>query len=321
MMGASTMSKHVLWFVFSIALVASCAGKNEVVRGSGALHDACASGDLDRCHTQGLLLETGDADDRRNALTAFQFGCLLKHAASCTSLARMYGDDGASNAAVMAQLTEACDAGESEACVRLGDRAPHAQAVAYYEKACEADHGNGCHRLADAMRKGWVIEENVTRALELDERACELESVDGCIAAGQAYLFGSGVAKDPAKGMKYLETTCTKSIRGGCKVLGVLYEKGIGVTPDTAKAAAYYELAGPTSDVVANSPRKAYIVFVDACNRGNYLGCFDAAWFLEEGVDVERNITTAREMYNKSCQGGITMACERAKPARTGEKG
>lgn len=321
MMVAHAMAKHFLWIALSLSLVASCAGKKEIVRGSGPLHDACSGGDLARCHEQAVILEAGDAEDRRNALAAFQYGCLLKHPSSCTSLARMYGKEGAESEGVVKALNESCEAGEAEACVRLGDRASSAEAVVFYERACEAENGNGCHKLASAMRKGWVIEENVVRALELDEHACELGSAEGCVAAGQAYVFGSGVNKNEAKGFEYLEMSCGEESRKGCKVLGLMYEKGIGVTPDSAKAATYYELAGPETEVVADSPRSAYIVFVDACNRGNYLGCFDAAWFLEEGIEVERNITTARELYSKACKGGLSKACERAQPPRPAGKG
>lgn len=315
------MIRFTLLFVATtVALVAGCAGNKKIVRGSGPLHEACAQGDLDRCHKQAVILEAGDANDRRGALTAFQYGCLLKHSPSCVGLARMYGEEN-TEGNVLETLKQACDNGESEACVRLGDRAPRNRAIGFYEQACEADHGNGCHKLADAYRDGWVIEANMARALELDERACELGSMDGCVAAGQAYVFGSGVDKDAQRGMQFLSKTCNQETRNGCKVLGVMYEKGIGVTPDTVKASEYYELAGPESDLVADSPQSAYIVFVDACNRGNFLGCFDAAWFLEEGVEVDRNITTSRELFEKACKGGVTPACQKGGSSRTPEQG
>jgi len=104
-------------------------------------------------------------------------------------------------------------------------------------------------------------------------------------------------------------------------VLGVMFEKGIGVTPNTETASKYYELAGPDTEIVADSPASAYIVFVDACNRGNYLGCFDAAWFLDEGVSVDRNITTSRELFEKACEGGVTPACARIATPAGGEPG
>lgn len=319
------MVRHVMLQLFGVLLFAllagGCAGNKEIVRGSGPLHDACASGDLERCHKQATLLEAGDTADRRDALAAFQYGCLLKHSPSCTGLARMYGNDDVADANVVEALYAACDAGEAEACVRLGDRSPGERALAFYEQACEADHAGGCHKLARAMRQSWVVEENLVRALELDERACELGSTQGCVAAGQAYLFGSGVDSDAARGFAFLEKTCDAQTRAGCRVLGVMYEKGIGVTPDSAKAAQYYELAGPESEIVADSPATAYIVFVDACSRGNFLGCFDAAWFLDEGVEVERNITTSRELFEKACKGGVQPACERARATRAPEQG
>ena len=312
------MTTHLVVCLAALATLASCAGKKEILVGEGPLHDACSGGDLQKCHAQAVLLEAGDAAERRDALTAFQFGCLLKHAPSCTGLARMYGQE--SGGGVMETLREACDGGEPEACVRVGDRSVRELAVGYYERACEADHGNGCHKLAMSMRKGWVIEENMSRAAELDERACELGSTEGCLSAGQAYMFGSGVDVDEAKGAQLLDKSCNQKTRAGCRTLAVMYEKGIGVPVNAEKASQYYELAGPESEIVADSPAKAYIVFVDACNRGNFIGCFDAAWFLEEGVDVERNITTSREMFEKSCKGGVQPACERVKRGE-GESG
>lgn len=305
------MTRTLLRWAFPVALaamVAGCAGKQDVTRGSGPLHDACSDGNLDACYQQAVLLEAGSDGERREALTAFQFGCLLQHAPSCAGLSRMFGDD---EAAVTDEIRAACDAGETQACVRVGDRAPRAQAAEYYDRACAADNGAGCYKLAQELRRGWVLEENVTTALQLDERACGLGAAEGCLAAGQAYLFGSGVAKDQAKAFEYLDKTCNAQARTGCKVLGVMYEKGIGVVADPEKASEYYTLAGPETGVVADSPAAAYIVFVDACNRGNYIGCFDAAWLLEEGVSVERNITASRELFEKACDGGIAPACAR----------
>jgi len=308
------MARHTLILLAILSMFAvSCAGGKKAQRAAGPLHKACAGGDLEKCHAQAVIIEGGDAGDRRAALTAFQYGCLLKHAPSCNGLARLYGNVDAelSDARVMDALREACDGGEPEACIRIGDRAPRSRAVGYYERACEADNGNGCHKLADEIRRGWMIEDNVVQAAELDEKACELGSAKGCLSAGQAFLFGSGVEKDEGKGLGYLEKACNDKQREGCRVMGLMYEKGIGVTPNSEQAKKYYDLAGPAADIVADSPSSAFVVFVDACNRGNYLGCFDAAWFLAEGVEVERNITTSRELFEKACDGGIQDACER----------
>lgn len=290
------------------AAVAGCAGKQEITRGSGPLHEACSDGNLDACYQQAVLLEAGSDAERREALTAFQYGCLLQHAPSCGGLSRMYGDD---ETAVTAEIEAACASGDAQACVRVGDRAPRAQAAQFYDRACAAQNGDGCHRLAQELRRGWVIEDNVTSALELDTRACEYGSVDACFAVGQAHLFGSGTAKNPDQAFEYFAKTCNDQERSGCKVLGVMFDNGIGVAQDGERASEYFALAGPELEVVADSPAAAYLVFVDACNRGNYLGCFDAAWFLEEGVSVERNITSSRELFEKACEGGVTPACAR----------
>lgn len=308
--------------VFTILTLLGCATDSASrAPGGGPLHSSCAAGDLQACHEQAQALEAGTVEDQRAALVAYQYGCLLEHAPSCSGLARMYGqtDRGTSNARVRRALESACSGGEMEACVELGDSASRRRAMELYERACDGGHGLGCHKLARHLRRGWMLEQNIAQAVGLDEKACELGSVKGCVAAGQAYLFGSGVTQDSERAFQLLDPTCTEEVTEGCVILAKMYEEGIGVTADRARATRYYDMsATQATDRVADSPASAYIVFVDACNRQNFIGCFNAGWFRAEGVEIERNITTSRELFQRACDAGVENACEQWKTIRPG---
>lgn len=299
----------------ALGAVGCKSGKGDVEE-SNPLVDVCSTGDLDQCYETAAQMEKGGPEERRSALTAFQYGCLLEHADSCSGLARMYGHQNAevSDRRVLDALESACQGGNADSCVQLGRRMEAEKAQDLFKTACDAGSGLGCHELADVYRAGWRFPGSLKKALELDEKACELGSTAGCVAAGQAYLFGSGVDPDESRGFEYLNPTCTDASGGGCIMLAKMYEDGIGVAPSAEKAANYHALAEKHAEaIVADSPSSAFLVFVDACSQGNELGCFDAAWFLAEGVEVQRNISTSRELFEQACSGGLQAACDRWK--------
>lgn len=301
------------FLILSIGLSAVACSGSPTRTDSDPLHASCADGDLDACHRFATQQEEQSPDGRHRALITYQYACLLDHQPSCAGLARMYGQDpSASRDRMVDAMESACAGGEAEACVQLAARGSRSRALALLKKACDADNGQGCHELAELTRRRWMVEASVVEALRLDEKACELGSVDGCVAAGKAYLFGSGVAADTEKGLAMLEPTCGAETIAGCELLANIWEQGIGVEPDLAKASEYYDRAEQNApDEPIESPSTAFIVFVDACSRGDLLGCFDAGWFRAEGVEVPRNITVARELFEVACRGGLTTACGR----------
>ena len=297
----------------------SCAGPQstkdaEIVYGDR--YDSCVAGDLDGCvdHARSLLQSNG-ALARRTALVAFQYGCFLDHAPSCAGLARVLGkaDGGSSSERIHSALERACAGGEMSACVDLAARVGGRRAEELYRSACDAGEGRGCHALAAIVRQSWKLESQLVAAVQLDEKACELGTVDGCVTAGQAYLFGSGVVQDAEHGLELLERGCTPEIGSSCETLAQIWEQGIGVRSDPERAQGYHDLASrhATGADAVNAEELAFVVYAEACNRGDVLGCFDAGWYRAEGREVERNITVAREFFERACASGLKTACNR----------
>lgn len=279
----------------------------------GGTYDDCVAGDLDACvaHARSLRA-TENPVARRSALVAYQYGCLLDHAPSCAGLAELLGSSGTSDR-LSSALERACDGGEMGACVDLAEVVGGSRAEELYRKACDADEGRGCHALAQLVRQNWKLDIQLQAAIRLEEKACELGTIEGCVAAGQAYLFGSGVEQDRERGLELLDRGCTEQIGVSCGVLARLYEQGIGVTVNPDEARRYQKLADAhTAGASAvNAEELAFVVYAEACNRGDVLGCFDAGWYRAEGREVERNVTVAREFFQRACQSGLKTACDR----------
>lgn len=285
-------------------------------------HQACVEGDLGACVRWGdTQLNQGSAG-KRGALTAFTFACSANHAPACTKLAELYGERQDDPRQIREALKKACEGGEHDACVTFASKMPRRRAIPYFTAACDANVAQGCVELAAAYREVWKLDDFLMRSVSLDEKACELGNKRGCVGAGQAYLFGSGVAQDTAHGLKLLESTCDETHPDGCAVLARIYEDGVGVPPNVRQSNVYYELAAKHTQVAqVDSAASAFVVYIDGCNRGDTLGCFNAAAMLAEGIDVDRNVATAHDLYEKACMDGCPLACERQKKIRIRHSG
>jgi TPR repeat protein len=280
---------------------------------SSAYRD-CTHGDADACFEHGQSREVGTAEQRRSALVAYQYACFLDHAPSCGRLAFFWGEADLTDRTTVDNLRTACDGGDGRSCTELADRLPDRMALGLYERACAAEHAAGCEGKAEILRKQFRLPDKLEAAHELSTRACDMGHPPACISAGQALLFGSGVAQDTERGLTLLERACSKEEGASCMVLARIWQDGLGVSPDANKADVYYALAEThVDDPVASDPTSAFVVYVNACNFGDLLGCFNAAWYLAEGAQVRRNISTSRELFERACNGGIARACERWK--------
>ena len=81
----------------------------------------------------------------------------------------------------ISQLQQDCEAGDTQACYRLGARYDHGydvdedleRAVDYYRRACEGGSAAGCYDLGAKYQLGEGIERDQTRANQLIRQACE----------------------------------------------------------------------------------------------------------------------------------------------------
>jgi TPR repeat protein len=163
------------------------------------------------------------------------------------------------------ELESNCDAGNLDACVKLGemftsgpayDNVPqdYARAVSLFQKACDGGISEGCNELASCYdsrdrcyRSGKGVQEDLPHAASLYEKACAGESADGCFDLGRAYADGRGVPQDYTRASSYFELTCSLGGGSGCRRLTELHHPQEGVLKDTARWAAFVEKScGPT---------------------------------------------------------------------------
>jgi hypothetical protein len=298
------------WLFLAVTVFVSCAGP--LSTGFDERHQACVRGDLDACEARG---RERLANDRRGALTAFRFACLEGRSRACTDYAKTHAGSKESQgltAESKTLLKNGCIAGDTEACYQFAERVGGARIEALYEAACAKGHQRACVRWARYLRSQSNDPMTNRRALRLDEAACGEGIIDGCLGAGHAYLFGAGVVRSAERGIQFLDATCTSETAVGCAVLIKMYEKGLGVPIDLKVAEQYRRIESlHAPSIVGAMTVDPYLVYLDACNHGDPLGCYASAFAIAEGIDRPRNISMARELFDRACGDGLQAACGR----------
>lgn len=305
--------KH--WLLFAVLVMGfGCATSKADPR-----WEACVDEDAQQCMNWGKHSALDQKPYR--ALVAFQFACELGEADGCMEMAKFFGRIPENKAEMNQALRESCDKGEPLACVELAKLGPRRNAIPVFKSACEQGVGRGCAEWAAAKRDLWRLESELTESVRLDEKACELGVSSSCLRAGQAYYFGSGVPQDKPKSEAFFERSCNDETGDGCATLAKIFSEGVGVDPDPVKARQYYALAAKHQPQDAQSRRRSkFLINVGVCNRGDAIACYNAGLILQEGVEVDRNLTTAREFYNLSCQRGLERGCVAQRSIRKTER-
>jgi TPR repeat protein len=205
------------------------------------------------------------------------------------------------------ELESNCDAGNLEACVKLGREfakfAPvwlgldkdYARAVPLFQTACEGGSAAGCSHLADCYRRGIGVQEDLTRALSLYEKACEGEFADGCFRLGQAYAKGEGVPEDDTLAVSGYERACE-----------------FGKTLACLEAARFYHpnsvLAGGTLRDATKWPTFWEKACDDPMEQGRY--CLKLGLLFDLGMWVAKDTNRATELFKKGCFYESKEACD-----------
>ncbi|MGI9488141.1 MAG: tetratricopeptide repeat protein [Geminicoccaceae bacterium] len=143
-------------------------------------------------------------------------------------------------------LSDACDAGDGEACFKLGaveaKETPN-RAIPRYRRACVLGFASGCRLLGEAYVSGTGVTRDRTKGRTLLRQACDVDDVDAC------FLLSSvpGVRDRP----ELLEMACDAQMAEACYRLGSHY----GDNPLSAGMPAIYE--------------KATSYFKQACDAGH----------------------------------------------------
>ncbi|MAK61546.1 MAG: hypothetical protein CMK09_11240 [Ponticaulis sp.] len=225
----------------------------------------------------------------------------------------------------------ACDLGHALACFDLGVMQERALGVPAdlpaariaYKKACDGEIAEACDRLGEMYFQAFGGPADKEKFYELRERACNLGSPVGC-----AVVVSRNTDLE-----EYYAATRENCERGGtdsCEVLAVLYKRennpeweeffdrtlSLGQKEcDEGWSDRCYNLdrimrpdrLRPQDQELAETvKRKAQLVLVNDCNRGDFIRCY----YLGELVGT-RNSGLAKKVYGLACNGGIGQACDR----------
>jgi len=121
-------------------------------------------------------------------------------------------------------------------------------------------------------------------------RECSGET---CYQLGLRHEQGEGVPKNDFKAVQLYRRSCDDGFMLGCNALGNAHKNGFGGLPkDFNEARRLYERA---------------------CNAGTMEGCHNLGVIHEAGLGVPVDKAKAKAFFSKSCRGGNSPSCERAK--------
>lgn len=213
---------------------------------------------------------------------------------------------------------QACDAGNSEGCVRLGslyfkgrgvDR-DWDKAQALYKKACDARDLRGCNNLASTIYKNdKESADGVRRALEIYEYACKKGLGLSCYNLGEHYESGRGVQRDEARALALYKDACYKAYAHACYELAGLYHEQVldseGDMEDYAGSKeGYGRQAYREAERKLKEGRKEAVRFYTlTCKHGGAQGCDRMGQAYEEGLfGVQRDMRQAKKFYDRACK-------------------
>lgn len=293
----------------------------------------CLRGNIPACETAGHGYLSGEAipQDLERAARLLQRACEQQQPLACSAWAKMALDDLGPEMhprQARAYLEEGCDAGDGDACVRVGEtllgegakasEVKHAYTL--FERACEANHMQGCYRLGLAKKTGaGDRQRDPVAALELLERACDADVGDACFEAADTRLQPGGAQTDVGRGRRQLEKGCELDSAPACGRLARLLTQG-GNQRHAARARQLYERACDQQHVqschdlaehqLSYDPRTALTNYARACDGNIAEACLAHGKLLDgrlKGVRIERAM--ALPSYQQACKSGLDEAC------------
>lgn len=197
------------------------------------------------------------------------------------------------------QLEQACDGGDLDACVKLGEfydrglgglKKDKLRSVSLFERACTGGNFERCDYLGNYYTS-WAdsAHKDATRAAQFWEKACDGKHAPACTNLGRAYGGRWGFERDSAKALSLHERGCALGDSGGCMELAVLHHPGKGAHPDAQRWAASMEK-------------------VCDDNRGDV--CLQLGLHYDLGLFVPKDTAHADELFKKGCLYRNEKACD-----------
>jgi len=190
--------------------------------------------------------------------------------------------------------TQACQTGDMQACARAGDAlwdTDRGAALAPYRTACMASNGAACIRVGSLlMNDDDGVPGNRAEAATYYDRACTAGTAAGCTVIGTFVRDGEDVPLDLARARQLFRQACDGGAVLGCTELGLLLVTDRG---------------GPRDFTGGR------IALTAGCDGENYNACSILGMIYQFGLDVEVNLDTARDLFQRACDNNVQDACER----------
>ena len=124
--------------------------------------------------------------------------------------------------------------------------------------------------------------------LPIAEQACASRNGSACGILGWLHENGRGVTADLPRAADFYQQACDARERRGCLALAVMQARGNGIPKDEARASSTFE---------------------QLCNGGLLESCTQWAVLLASRPQ-NPDLSRARQLLSKSCDGGFTQACD-----------
>jgi TPR repeat protein len=168
--------------------------------------------------------------------------CDRGHVGSCATLATMLDlGEGVpeDRARGIVLASKACDAGNSDGCMRAGVMLKRdekfAPAAEYISRACEAGNGRACALLGYLRANGIGVDKDKASSEELYARSCRGGYPDGCVEVALSEPLGVGDDEHDVEAFALLDGACDSGGKYACARVGQFYLRGIGTKADATR--------------------------------------------------------------------------------------
>ncbi len=200
-------------------------------------------------------------------------------------------------------VAEAANAGYSPAQVSMGqlflDGLPAAaiakdadQARVWFERASDAGDDVASLTLGLMYENGAGVTADQEKATGLLSKAAEKGNTDAMIRLGAKLVGGQGIKADAAKGKEWFEKAIASGAVGAKVALASIYENGTGTEKEPG---------------IAKDSKKAFDLYTEAADAGDFSAYNKIAYFHENGVGVARNEAKAAEWYKKGADKNVPV--------------
>lgn len=124
-----------------------------------------------------------------------------------------------------------------------GDESYYADVFEALTKAAEKDHPDATNLLGRFYLKGYGVEKDEKKAMELFLRSAELGSLDGHFSVGNEYLYGRIVERDYALAYEHLMIGVKDGDDRALNSMGIMYIYGYHVKRNLRKARRLFKKA------------------------------------------------------------------------------